>query len=177
MRGGEHGIHGNPRHATVIHRTAPQKTRTAGNGLANQSELFRHRSSALRIRRTKNSDDRKARGRGHVHGSGIVADKYRAGSKQRRQIAHGCLADQGNGARLHLRTNASRNFLFTRRAKKYHIGATFRNQAIREVRKPLRRPALGRAVGSAGSYRAAPCVFSCARASAARIPPLRAPPR
>src|ERR1700674_3089991 len=70
-RGGEHGIHGNPRHAPMIDRTPPQKTWTAGNGLSNQSELFRHGSSALRICRPKNADDRKARGGGHMHGAGI----------------------------------------------------------------------------------------------------------
>ncbi len=71
--------------------------------------------------------------------------------------------DQRNRARFHVRANAGCNFLFPRRAKKYHIGAAFRNQAIRERRETLRRPAFCRAVGSARRNRAAPCIFPCAR--------------
>src|ERR1700722_2701309 len=68
-RGGEDGIHRNPLHAAVIHRAAAQKTGAARNSLANQRELVRHGSRSLRIGRPKNSNRRKARSGGHVHGA------------------------------------------------------------------------------------------------------------
>ncbi len=101
----------------------------------------------------------------HMHGSGIVADKYRAVDEQRRKIAHGRLANEGNPGRLHVRANARRNFLLTRRAKKYHSGPTIRNQAVRQLSKAFRRPAFCRAVGSAGRDGHAPGIFFSARAA------------
>ena len=65
----KNGLDRNTRHAAVVHRTSPQKAWAAGNSLANQTELLRHRSSALRICRTENTNYRDPRGRGHVHGS------------------------------------------------------------------------------------------------------------
>src|SRR5882724_3301944 len=136
-------------HATVIDRTAPQKTWTAVRLFLYNRAVWSDRRGAVRICRSKNCHNRQANCGGDVHRSRIIAHKKLATRQQRRKISNRRFAHQANrragySSRHHvryllLRSRTEENYIRIRVAAitVYEISETFRRPTLRGA---IRRP-------------------------------------
>src|SRR5215469_16405581 len=78
-----HHVGSNVPHATMVGRTVAKKAWAAIRLLLNDGRARSHGSSATRIGRAKQGDDRQAYGGGDMHRSRIIADEKMTPGEQR----------------------------------------------------------------------------------------------
>src|SRR6267378_3556256 len=129
-------------HATVIDRTAPQKTRTAVRLFLYNRAVWSDWRGAVGICRPKNCHDRKADGGGDVHRSRIIAHKKLATREQRREIGNRRFAHQANRRAGYSSRNGVRYLLFRSRTEKNHVRIRVAPVTVYKISETLRRPTL-----------------------------------
>src|SRR5882762_10967910 len=139
------------RHATVIDRTAPQKTRAAVRLFLHHGALRRDRRGTVRIGRSKNCHNRQADCGGDVHSSRIIADKKVATREQRREIGNRRFAHQANRRAGYSSRNGVRYLLLRSRTEENHIRIRVAAITVYEISETLRRPTLRRTIRRARS--------------------------
>src|SRR6266849_4443918 len=139
------------RHATVIDRTAPQKTRAAVGLFLHHAAVESDWRGAVRICRAKNCNHRQAHCRGDMHCPRIVADEKLATREQRRQIGNRRFADKLNYRAAYSRRNNVGYFLLRSRTEKNHIRIRVAAVTIYKIREAFWRPTLRGTVGRARS--------------------------
>src|ERR1700730_3037574 len=134
-------------HATVVNGATPQKTRTAVRLFLHHGAPRSDRSGAMRIRRTKDRNDRQADGGGDMHSTGIVADKHLALREQRREVGNCRLAHQTNRRTSYPGSNRLRNLLFGCGSEKDDVRVCVEAKAVYKVGEAIRWPALCGTIG------------------------------
>src|SRR5712671_5948131 len=142
-------------HATVIDRTAPQKTRAAVRLFLYNRAVWSDRRGAVGICRPKNCHNGQADCSGHVHRSRIVADEKLATRKQRREIGNRCFAHQANRRAAYPSRNGVRYLLLRSRTEENYIRIRVAAVTVYEISETLRRPTLRRTIRRARSDGAA----------------------
>src|SRR5258708_4806620 len=133
-------------HATVIDRTAPQKTRTAVRLFLYNRAVWSDRRGAVGICRSKNCHNRKTDCGGDVHRSRIIADKKLATRQQRRKISNRCFAHQANHRAGYSSRNGVRYLLLRSRAEENYIRICVAAGTGYGISETLRRPTLRRTI-------------------------------
>src|SRR5260370_1716390 len=95
----------------MVNRTGPQKARAAIGFFLDHSAARSYGSGAVRIRRTKDGDNRQADRSGYVHCAGIVAYKQLAAREERGESGDCCFANQTDRGASYSGGNRVGNFL------------------------------------------------------------------
>src|SRR5258708_14059364 len=138
-------------HATVIDRTAPQKTRTAVRLFLYNRAVWSDRRGAVGICRSKNCHNRQADGGGDVHRSRIIAHKKLATRQQRRKISNRRFAHQANRRTGYFSRNGVRYLLLRSRTEENYIRIRVAAVTVYEISETFRRPTLRGTIGRARS--------------------------
>ena len=148
MRRRRHTLRRYARHAPMIRRTSPQKTRRTVRLLLHDRALRRHRRRPVRVGRPKNRHDRQSHRRRNVHRPRIIPNKKLASRKQRRQFRNRSLPRQIDRLPFHPRNDRVRNRRLPRRPKQNNLRARLAHQSVRHLGKSFRQPAFRRSIRS-----------------------------
>src|SRR5882757_2005705 len=138
-------------HATVIDRTAPQKTRTAVRLFLYNRAVRSDRRGAVRICRSKNCHDRQANCGGDVHRSRIIAHEKLATREQRRKISNRGFAHQANRRAGYFSGNGVSYWSLRSRTEENYIRIRVAAVTVHKISETLRRPTLCRTIRRARS--------------------------
>jgi len=105
----------------MVYGAAPQKAWGAMHAMLHDESLRSHWRRTLRVRGPKDGHYGQPRGRGHVHGAGIIADEQMARGETRGQFSDARLSRQVDGAMAHGGDNGLNQLVLRGNAEKYHI--------------------------------------------------------